>query len=95
MDLDAIEAGVDFAEAISAVDSCAVLIALIGPKWLTITDEDDQRRLDNPDDYVRFEILCTGALRRHSGARRWGASAPRRQQLPPTFKKLHGSTRWR
>jgi hypothetical protein len=90
MDLESIEAGVDFAEAIkSAVDSCLVLIAVIGPKWLTITDEDGRRRLDNPDDYVRFEI--------HTALERCvrvipvlidGANALRQQQLPDGLQKL-------
>jgi hypothetical protein len=57
IDLDEIEVGLDFAEVIkTALDSSAVMIALIGPKWLGISDEDGCRRLDDPDDYVRFEI---------------------------------------
>ena len=56
-DVDSIEPGEDFVERITAaVASCDVLLALIGPQWLTITDEDGQRRLDNPGDYVRVEI---------------------------------------
>src|SRR5215831_1654790 len=40
IDVDAIELGVDFAEAISrAVAACQVLLVVIGPTWLTITDE--------------------------------------------------------
>jgi TIR domain len=90
MDLDSIEAGADFAEAIkSGVDSCAVLIALIGPKWLAITDEDGRRRLDDPDDYVRYEIRT--ALER--GVRVIpvlvdGARTPRQQQLPDDLQRL-------
>jgi hypothetical protein len=38
------------------VGSCDVLLALIGPQWLTITDKKGQRRLDDPGDYVRVEI---------------------------------------
>jgi multiple sugar transport system substrate-binding protein len=57
-DVDNIEPGQDFVEQITkAVGSCEVLLALIGPQWLTITDEKTrQRRLDNPKDYVRLEI---------------------------------------
>jgi hypothetical protein len=36
--------------------SCAVLVAVIGKKWLTVEDRDGQRRLDGEDDYVRLEI---------------------------------------
>jgi hypothetical protein len=57
MDMDSIEAGMDFAEVIrGALDTCAVLVALIGRQWATIVDEQGRRRLDNPDDLVRFEV---------------------------------------
>jgi tetratricopeptide (TPR) repeat protein len=56
-DVDSIEPGDEFVERITAaVGSCDVLLALIGPQWLTMTDENGQRRLDNPEDYVRLEI---------------------------------------
>jgi hypothetical protein len=56
-DVDNIDPGDEFVERIkAAVGSCDVLLALIGPQWLTMTDEDGQRRLDNPEDYVRLEI---------------------------------------
>jgi TIR domain len=90
MDLDSIEAGLDFAEVIAqAVGSCAVLVALIGRQWATMADEEGQRRLDDPDDYVRFEVQA--ALER--GVRVIpvlvdGASPLRRQQLPPELGKL-------
>src|SRR5580704_5968758 len=49
MDLDSIEAGLDFAEVIrGAVGSCAVLVALIGRQWAALTDEQGRRRLDDP-----------------------------------------------
>lgn len=57
MDLDSIEPGQDFVDVLEdAVNSCAVLVPLIGRQWATLTDEAGARRLDNPDDYVRFEI---------------------------------------
>ncbi len=56
-DVDSIELGDDFVEVITtAVGSCEVLLALIGTRWLTITDQDGHRRLDNPGDFVRLEI---------------------------------------
>ena len=90
MDLDSIEPGLDFAEVIEeAVNSCAVLVALIGRQWATVTDEDGARRLDNPDDYVRFEVKT--ALER--GVRVIpvlidGARALRQQDLPAELHKL-------
>ena len=57
MDVDTIELGVDFGEEIvRAVARCKVLLAVIGPGWLTAADERGPRRLDNPKDFVRLEI---------------------------------------
>ena len=57
IDVDSIEPGVDFAEEIfRAVAACKVLLAIIGPGWLTAADERGGRRLDDPDDIVRLEI---------------------------------------
>ena len=48
-DVDSIELGDDFVEVISAaVGSCDVLLALIGDRWLTITDEDGGGALITP-----------------------------------------------
>src|SRR5512133_2052032 len=56
-DVDSIEPGEDFVERITrAGGSCDALLALIGPQWLTITNKKGQRRLDDPEDYVRLEI---------------------------------------
>jgi hypothetical protein len=56
-DVDNIDPGDDFVERVAAaVGSCDVLLVLIGPQWLTISDENGHRRLDNPEDYVRLEI---------------------------------------
>jgi len=56
-DVDDIEPGDDFVEQLqSAVGSCEVLLALIGPQWLTVTDARGARRLDDPEDFVRIEV---------------------------------------
>jgi TIR domain len=55
--------GVDFVQKIEdAVASCDALVAIIGNQWLTMTDEDGRRRLNDPKDWVRLEIAA--ALKR-------------------------------
>jgi TIR domain len=41
---------------LEAARDCDVLLVLVGPQWLTITDGTGQRRLFNSDDWVRREI---------------------------------------
>ena len=63
-DVDSIEPGLDFAEAIErAVGSSEVLIAVIGKNWLTAADASGRKRLADSDDYVRMEIAA--ALKRN------------------------------
>jgi hypothetical protein len=57
MDIDTIEPGVDFTEALrKAVGSCDVLLAVIGPRWTTVTDKTGAPRLRDPSDWIRVEI---------------------------------------
>jgi hypothetical protein len=57
MDVDTIQVGTDFADAITrAVASCDALIALIGRDWATAADETGRRRIDDPGDFVRLEL---------------------------------------
>lgn len=63
MDVEGIEPGLDFVEAIErAVGSCRVLIVIIGDEWTTVTDAAGRRRLDDPHDFIRLETDT--ALRR-------------------------------
>jgi hypothetical protein len=63
MDIDTIEPGVDFTEALQkAVSSCDVLLAMIGPEWATATDKSGKLRIEDPNDWVRIEIAM--ALKR-------------------------------
>ncbi|HXD17569.1 MAG TPA: toll/interleukin-1 receptor domain-containing protein, partial [Vicinamibacterales bacterium] len=56
-DIDSLEAGEDFPRALErALDSCTVVIALIGPRWSSVVSDTGQRRLDDPKDWVRLEI---------------------------------------
>jgi hypothetical protein len=90
MDLDSIEVGVDFANVIGdAIKACGVMVVLIGPQWATLANEEGRRRLDEPGDYVRFEVRT--ALRR--GIRVIpvlveGARPPRQRELPPDLRRL-------
>lgn len=57
MDVDNIAPGLDFVQVLNdQVARCDVLIAVIGKNWLGATDEAGERRLDNPEDFVRVEI---------------------------------------
>jgi formylglycine-generating enzyme required for sulfatase activity len=56
-DIASIGIGEDFVDAMRrALESCAVAIVLIGPRWLDVRDDHGQRRLDDPEDWVRLEI---------------------------------------
>lgn len=89
-DVDSIELGDDFVATITAaVESCAVLLAVIGIQWLEVTDEHGQRRLDDPKDFVRLEIEA--ALERDVRiipVLVEGARMPRSEQLPTSLAKL-------
>jgi hypothetical protein len=52
-----IGAGQDFVRVLEQeVSACDVMLVLIGPNWLTVTDETGRRRLENPEDFVRIEV---------------------------------------
>jgi hypothetical protein len=89
-DVDSIQPGDDFIDMITdAVGSCEVLLALIGNQWLTITDRNDQRRLDDPQDFVRLEVEA--ALNRNVRVIPilvQGARMPRADELPDSLAKL-------
>jgi tetratricopeptide (TPR) repeat protein len=57
-DTDNIPPGEDFVKFIKhELQSCSVLLAIIGKDWLTVRDPRLRtRRLDNPDDFLRVEL---------------------------------------
>src|ERR671910_735416 len=89
-DIDSIEPGLDFAEAIeSAIGSSGVMLAVIGKNWLTATDAAGRERLQDPNDYVRMEIAA--ALQRNMRVIPvlvQGASMPGKNEFPEIFPPL-------
>jgi anti-anti-sigma factor len=55
-DLDSIQLGTDFRDAVRhAIDKAEVTLAVIGPHWVGFLSE-GKRRLDEPNDLVRLEV---------------------------------------
>jgi alkylated DNA nucleotide flippase Atl1 len=90
VDVDTIEPGLDFAEAIAAaVGSCEVLLAMIGDRWLDSTDRAGRRKLDDSNDLVRLEIQA--ALERKIRVIPVlvdGVAMPTPEELPPSLAGL-------
>ena len=83
-------AGVKFPSVLEKrLSECKVMLALIGPDWLNARDEAGNRRLDNPDDWVRLEIAR--ALQRNITVipvRVNGTPLPTRASLPDDIRGL-------
>jgi uracil-DNA glycosylase len=90
MDVSSIEPGQDFAQVLEdAVSACDIFLAMIGPHWLTLVDEDSERRLDQWNDFVRIEI--ESALKHNKlviPVLVGGVKMPKPDSLPETIKLL-------
>ena len=90
IDIDQIEPGEDFVEAINRkVGACEIALVLLGPDWLGMTDAFGRRRLDDPEDFVRMEIVS--ALQRKIRVIPvlvGGARMPRKEDLPEPLALL-------
>lgn len=90
LDVHSIPLGTNFVERLRAeVQSCDALLAVIGPNWLDARDEEGNRRLDDPNDFVRIEI--GRALQRDIPVIPIlinGTRIPRADQLPPELQEL-------
>jgi TIR domain len=90
MDVDAIPRGANFAKVLrDAVSTCDALLAVIGPNWLDAVDDDGNRKLDHPDDFVRVELGI--ALARDIPVVPIlldGAKIPKAARLPDDLKEL-------
>lgn len=89
-DVDGIEPGDDFAKLINErIAASDAVLVVIGPRWLTITDDKGKRRLDQPKDFVVAEIRAALA-----GGKRIipvlvdGAKVPPEKSLPAAIRSM-------
>ncbi len=90
-DIDDIPAGKDFRAVLETeVGKSNVMLVIIGPQWAGITDSHGNKRLFDPNDFVRIEV--------ESGLKRpditvipvlaMGASMPAANELPDSLQEL-------
>lgn len=89
-DLDSIKIGADFPEVINnTLDKTAVVIVLIGDKWLTLKTKTGQPRIKSSNDYVRIEIETALKLGKHIIPVLLNGTLPlQKAQLPASIARL-------
>lgn len=89
-DVDSIPIGEDFREILrDRIQECDVVLVIIGPSWITVSDNKGTRRLEDAADTVRIEIEQALELKKkvipicvtH-------AQMPAEEDLPDSIKKL-------
>jgi len=90
MDVDSIALGRDFRSALQrTLESCDLMLVLIGRDWAEVKDEEGRTRLENPGDFVRLEIEA--ALERDivvTPILVQGAHMPAPEHLPADIRDL-------
>jgi hypothetical protein len=90
LDIDSINPGIDFVQALdTSLQTTAVMLVVIGPRWTSLVDANGLRRLDAPDDFVVREVAA--ALRRDIPVvpvLMQGAALPAADDLPPSIAPL-------
>ncbi len=90
-DVDDLDPGVEFgAYILTVLPRCSVFLAMIGPNWTDVCNDDGVRRLDDPRDWVRMELemaLHTPTLQVVPVLVN-GAPMPRAEQMPASLQKL-------
>ena len=90
MDVEDIDSGKKWREVLEkGVKNCDVLLAVIGPEWLSIENDEGVRRITETTDYVRREI--SKAIRNHKGiipVMLPGVPIPKENELPASIKAL-------
>ncbi len=90
LDLDSNTPGRDYLQQLDEfLRGSRVVIAVLGPNWLTCADQDGRRRLDDPDDVVRRELEAALASGIAIVVVRVGAARmPVPDELPPSLRPL-------
>jgi TPR repeat protein len=90
IDVDTLLPGDDFVDLIGeTLGQCNLMIALIGPRWLTAADDHGRLRLDDQRDFVRIEILTALERRiRTVPVLVDRALMPQEQELPEALRLL-------
>jgi hypothetical protein len=90
MDVDGIQPGDDFVEVINRkVGSSDACVAVIGRQWATVKDQNGNRRLENPRDFVRLELAAALARNiRVIPVLVGGARMPSIEELPEPLAAL-------
>jgi hypothetical protein len=102
-DIEGLEPGVDFPEALNrALTECDAMLVMIGPTWSTVAGRQG-RRLEVAGDFVRLEV-ATGLARKDVRVYPvlvGGATIPAEEELPEDLRALHrrnaielSETRW-
>jgi len=90
LDVDRQAAGEDYRMVIGrALERADVLLVVIGTRWLTVTDREGRRRLDDPEDMVRIELETAFERNlRVIPVLIEGASTPGTVDVPPSLQPL-------
>jgi pterin-4a-carbinolamine dehydratase len=90
MDTSSIQAGAEWPSSISSALDCArVVLVILGPEWVRVSDEWGQRRIDEENDWVRREIEQALALNKEViPVLVRGARIPPAEKLPRSISAL-------
>ena len=89
-DVVTVRPGESFTAAIeAALDECDAALAVIGPRWLTVTAGSGEPRLRDPGDYVRQELeIALASAKLIVPVLVGGATMPTAEQLPGELRPL-------
>ena len=92
LDVESIEPGLPFSESIQkALAKCTIVLVIIGPKWLSMSNESGERRIDDPDDWIRQEVRMALASKvRIIPVLVQGCQMPEKHELPTDMIGLAG-----